>query len=202
MGIDDYAADLIRIKARELVKTAGLPQSEREDVEQELVLDLLGRLSRFDPNRASLRTFVARVVEHGVASLIERRSAQKRDGRRVECSLDELVDDGEGSRVQRAATIEAHAPDVRDLALDLAEVLEGLPPKLRALCEMLPDHTPAQMAEKLGITRRTVSRWVSGLRERFTEAGLDRYFEESMSQFRGASGKYPVEACEARRRDL
>ncbi len=51
-GIDPYAIRLIKYKARTLVGKAGFTASDREDLEQELILDLLHRLPRYDRNRA------------------------------------------------------------------------------------------------------------------------------------------------------
>ena len=44
-GIDAYAADLIRHKARQLVGKAGLTENDRQDLEQELMIDLLSRMT-------------------------------------------------------------------------------------------------------------------------------------------------------------
>ena len=62
-GIDPYAAGLIRFKARQLVGQAGFTASDREDIEQKLILDLLRRLPKYNPKRAQLNTFIARVVD-------------------------------------------------------------------------------------------------------------------------------------------
>jgi len=61
-GIDDYAVQLIKYKARQLVGRVGFTESDREDLEQEMVLDLLRRLPKFDPKRAGRNTFIARIV--------------------------------------------------------------------------------------------------------------------------------------------
>ena len=89
-GIDPYAAGLIRFKARQLVGQAGFTASDREDIEQELILDLLRRLPKYNPKRAQLNTFIARVVEHRVATLIEAQKAGIRDYRRCRCSLNDV----------------------------------------------------------------------------------------------------------------
>ena len=40
-GIDDYAVRLIKHKARQLIGSAGFTESDRDDLEQDLMLDLL-----------------------------------------------------------------------------------------------------------------------------------------------------------------
>ena len=44
-----------------------------------MVLDLLRRLPKFNPERAQRKTFIARVVNHKVATIIEARKAGMRD---------------------------------------------------------------------------------------------------------------------------
>ena len=57
-GIDGYAADLIRHKARQLVGKAGLTEDDRQDLEQELMIDLLGRMKHFNPAKGKKTTFM------------------------------------------------------------------------------------------------------------------------------------------------
>ena len=79
-GIDEYAVQLIRYKARQLVGRVGFTESDRDDLEQELMLDLLRRLPKYNPDRAQRNTFIARVVEHKIATII--RIAESRHARR------------------------------------------------------------------------------------------------------------------------
>lgn len=77
-----YASDLIRVKARRLAQKAEFGDATRADIEQDLMVDILQRWRAFDPHRAKATTFIARVVEHGIASLIRSKRAAKRDVRR------------------------------------------------------------------------------------------------------------------------
>lgn len=88
---DPYVHDLIRIKARQLIGKAGFTAADKEDIEQELMLDLLQRLKKFDPTKAKRTTFMVRVVNHRIASLIEERQARCRDWRLCLDSLDEPI---------------------------------------------------------------------------------------------------------------
>lgn len=60
--------------------SAGLSQSEREDLYQEIVLDLLERADHFDPAKGSPGTFTGVVSEHRTADFI---SALKKDRARI-----------------------------------------------------------------------------------------------------------------------
>ena len=138
-GIDPYAAGLIKYKARRLIGQAGFTASDREDIEQELILDLLRRLPKYDPKRAQRNTFIARVVEHRVATLIEAQKAGIRDYRRCRCSLNDRFEDEDGRSVERVDTFDQEdyllrtgaqsmtAAELSALAIDVTAVLEGLP---------------------------------------------------------------------------
>src|SRR5262245_46018624 len=60
--LTDYAKTFIRLKARRLIGHYGFTQSDRDDIERELMLDLLARLVHFDTEKGRLVTFVRVVV--------------------------------------------------------------------------------------------------------------------------------------------
>ena len=186
-GIDPYAARLIRFKARQLVGKAGFTASDREDIEQELILDLLRRLPKYNPKRAQLNTFIARVVEHRLASLIEAQKAGIRDYRRCRCSLNECFEDADGRSVERVDTFDQEdyllrtgaqsrpSEELNRLAIDVAAVLETLPPELRELCRRLKAETVTEISRDTGVPRGTIYESIKKLREIFKDAGLRNY---------------------------
>ena len=186
-GIDPYAAGLIRFKARQLVGKAGFTASDREDIEQELTLDLLRRLPKYNPKRAQLNTFIARVVEHRLASLIEAQKAGIRDYRRCRCSLNERFEDADGRSVERLETFDQEdylvrtgaqsrsSEELNRLAVDVATVLEGLPRELRNLCRRLKAETLTEISRDTGVPRGTIYESIKKLREIFEDAGLKDY---------------------------
>ena len=186
-GIDPYAAGLIRFKARRLVRQAGFTASDREDIEQELILDLLRRLPKYNPKRAQLNTFIARVVEHRLASLIEAQKAGIRDYRRCRCSLNECFEDADGRSVERVDTFDQEdyllrtgaqsrpSEELNRLAIDVAAVLEGLPHELRNLCRRLKAETVTEISRDTGVPRGTIYESIKKLREIFKDADLRNY---------------------------
>ena len=186
-GISDYAAALIRCKARQLVNKAGFTKDDVEDLEQEMTLDLLMRLPKFDVNKATQKTFVARLVERKISKLIRHRRQEMRDYRRRARSLNEPIKDEDGGIVERGDTIAEEeinrrlgrrsrtAQEDLELALDTAETLSRLPEHLRRLCELLKTGTIAEAARQLGIPRTTLNDHVRKLREMFEHAGLRDY---------------------------
>jgi len=175
---NDYAARLIHFKARMLSRRRAFAGDDREDIEQDLWLDLFERLPKYDPTKATLNTFIALVVERRVASLIRDRSTEKRSPDREECSLDDAVLDADGRVVARHETTPEAASDpgrLRDLERDVAHVVAHLPDELRPIVLALAFGTQNSVGPELGISRRAMAKAVDQLREIFRDAGLDQY---------------------------
>ncbi|MHB1843257.1 MAG: sigma factor [Deltaproteobacteria bacterium] len=193
-GLDAYAVRLIKHKARQLVGRAGFVEADRHDLEQELVIDLLQRLPRFDPTLAKRETFITRIVEHQVATLIETQKAGIRDYRRCAGSLDERREDRDEDAGNSASDLppvldqkeyrrEVLAAARRDgdllaLRADLARVLAELPAELRKLVEDLHTATASEIARKRCIPRSTLYEAIARLRNRFDNAGLHDYLRD------------------------
>ncbi len=167
--LTDYARKLIRTKARQLVRQAGFSASDRADVEQELILRLLERSHRYDASRASVNTFVARVVNSCVVTILRERGRQKRAAGYFAQSLDAPAGDG-GTLHDLLAGAADH-----DLADALAEAIAALPADLRALCAELPDRKLVDVARDLGVSRQHLYRSIARIRAHFQEHGLDEF---------------------------
>lgn len=185
-GVDDYAIKLIRYKARQLTRMAGFSESDRSDLEQELMFDLLRRLPKYDAAKAKRTTFVARVLEHCASRLIEARLAEKRAPCREDGSLDERIESECGS-VARAHTIDQEdywrqlhgvsrsLAELEDLRLDLAAERPGLTPRLLEVFDELKAYRITEIADRLDISRRSVYEAITRLRDRLEDTGLKEY---------------------------
>lgn len=186
-GIDDYAVRIIKYKARQLVGRVGFTESDRQDLEQEMVFDLLRRLPKFKPERAQRNTFIARVVEHKVATIIEAQKAGMRDYRLCPCSLNDRFENEEGGSVERIDTINQDdylqrtgnlsrpISDLRGLSIDVRSAVENLPPELRDLCKRLQVESVTEISRDTGIPRGTIYESIKKLRTLFEDAGLKDY---------------------------
>jgi RNA polymerase sigma-70 factor (ECF subfamily) len=185
--IDGYILRLVRFKARELVKTSSVPQSDRDDIAQDLLLDILRRLPRFDPGRSSRSAFIRRVIANRIATILAARRAQRRDPARCRESLNDEILDVDGTSVERAESLDADccmrrdgsevgaAERRRDLRVDLDATVASLPPHLRDLCTRLERSTVTEIAAELGVPRGTVRGRIKTIRRHFRAAGLDDY---------------------------
>ena len=138
-----------------LVRDAAL---DREDLKQEVLVGVWVALSRFDPLRASLRTFVERIVANRITSLV-RRLALHRPRRFVEETFQSVLD--------------AAAPDEAiDLRLDVGRVIATLPPFDRAAARHLADCSVVETSRRLGVSRAAVYRSIRRIKVAFIAAGL------------------------------
>lgn len=161
--LDDFARRHIHYKAKQLIGREGFTRSDVEDLEQELAVDLLGRLRRFDPNRASRETFTVHVVRHRIATIIRDRKAGIRDYRREECSLNQTVRDENGALMERGGLVDEQAVHVGrtdrercELRSDMEAILNGMSEEDRDLCVHLMKHSPSEVAQQTGISRPTI----------------------------------------------
>ncbi|MBN2291560.1 MAG: hypothetical protein JXM70_03985 [Pirellulales bacterium] len=185
---DSFVSKLIREKANQLVRHPGFSKSDREDIEQELRMELIVKSVNFDPKRAHEVTFIARVIERKAASLIRARQAEKRHFRHSGNSLNEIIPDGDGESAELGQMVDTanakrhtgQAPhsdeELTCLKLDFDNVLNSLPEDLRKLAEMLTEITRYGASRQLGVSRRQVANKVALLRERFENSDLRDYF--------------------------
>ncbi len=186
-GLHPYAANLIRYKARQLVGRYGFNRDDREDLEQDLVLDLLRRLPKFNPERAGLNTFIARVVDHAVATIIERQRALSRGYRIPKVSLSDPQHDDEGNETPRSEVLDAAAylrqtgrsdfrsQEDQDLAIALADAVRSLPPDLQELSSLCSEYRVSEISQLTGTPRSTIYERRSKIRVHFERAGLKQY---------------------------
>lgn len=182
-----YTMKLVQCKARQLVGKAGYTWDDIEDIEQDLTRDLLERLPKFDPAKATLNTFADRVVGRRLCNLLRHRQSEMRDHRREAFSMNEEFETEEGP-MERQETIGQDEIDLRTgrynrpaserdhLQMDMNAVLIGLSPELRQVAGMLRTQSVAEVARDLGIPRRTFrDRHLVQLREAFAANRLDVY---------------------------
>ena len=177
-------AELVRRKARQLSKLRGFSLSDRPDIEQELMLELVKRASRYDSGRAKQTTFASRIIENKAASLVRTARAQKRTCHREAVSLNDTVHDDEGNQSEISQTIEESAgrrhtgqrvpsqASTAQLRIDVADANRQLPWELRRIAALLSHVPEFAAAEVLGISRRRASQHVATLRKLYQERGL------------------------------
>ncbi len=170
--LSEYAARLIKYKAKQLVGRFGFTRSDGADIEQDLSLMLLQQMRHFDRKRGNERTFVSRIVNCKVVSIIRHRAALRRNFYRVR-SIDDAAGGVEHS-VAAAFVVEESPPD---RAIDLTATIQSLDPDLQNVCSLIMTGSVAEAARRLGLTRGKARGRLATLRKRFTDAGLKAYLK-------------------------
>jgi|GEM_PF-3513416 len=188
-GIDSYVMGIIRNKAMKAVGKAGLKRGDLEDIKQELVLFLLERIPMFDSRKAKWNTFVARLLDRKIASMIKSRLVPSRDHRRCDRSLQEPVRIDEESFLLLEETLTEEAglsrigrfprprEEQRDLMLDLGTVVSNLPSRFRILCELLKCGSVSAVSRATGFNRTYLHECILKIRTRLEGTGITGYLE-------------------------
>lgn len=174
-----YAHSLFKKKARQLARNPVLRGMDEDDLAQELWLGVLERMHLFDPSRASVDTFIDRVVRTLVATILRYHQRQKRAGDARVVSLDQPAKSGS----EEAATLGdqlASADRVRhtnavedDLSEEFVAEVKTWPEEDRQLFFDLLENTVAAVARERGVTRQRVYREMERMRKRFEAADLE-----------------------------
>jgi len=186
--VTEYARTLIRVKAKQIVRRPGFSRSDQPDVEQDLVVHLICQAQHFDPDRGSLSTFIARVVDSAVAMLVRERGREKRNpqGDAEVQSLAEMVPQPDGPPEALARLISqldlerrtggASLTDAQlfDLVADVASVIPTLPSELQDICRSLLTRNRRETEADLGISRRGLQAAMVLIREHFVKSGLTK----------------------------
>ncbi len=186
-GMNEYAVWIIKHKARQLIGSAGFTESDREDLEQEMMLDLLRRLPKYDSSKAQRNTFITCIVEHRVSTIIEERLAGKQDWRLCTASMNDRLDLNEDGSVERLEVYDmdeylrqtgrfSRTPsECLELSIDLGCAIASLPPELRVLCERLKTESVTEISRDTGIPRGTLYGWIKKIRILFKNMKLRDY---------------------------
>ena len=178
----------IRFLASKLNRQNAVPGMDREDLEQDLVLDLLQRIGRHDPARASLETFAEHVLDNRVATLT-RPCARLRNERQMvsidapvpsndsDAGPDQLPDDNlvTGNGDADPASVENQL----SLRLDMERFVANLTPALRLCADIMRNGNVAEGASKAGLHRSTIYERLACLRAEAAALGLHEYLRSA-----------------------
>jgi RNA polymerase sigma factor (sigma-70 family) len=145
-----------RVRASAAVARGAIQSSDREDLEQEAVTACWRALAEFDPNRASLATYVECVVATRIASVC-------RAGRRLR------------AHQPLALASDRCADDMFDhfgLRIDIERLLSARTDDERHLTSLLMEHTPSEASRMLRVARSTIYARIQKLRPHFAAAGF------------------------------
>jgi DNA-directed RNA polymerase specialized sigma24 family protein len=160
------ARGLARLKAKSIVGQGGLTADDQDDVAAQLLLAVCSQLRNYDSDRASLRTFMCRVMDREIATILRYRLAW----RRLPLGRPELID---GDSVPDLAQgIVPSTADRLEFWLDVGNVVRALPAPVRTTVMALRCGSPTEASETLGTARSVVYEHIAHIRKAFLAAGI------------------------------
>lgn len=178
-----YVQQVIRIKARQLSRKRGFSRSDQDDLEQDLAMHLLQQARHYDPRRASLNTFAARVIESKARMILRDRRRLKRAAGFTARSLEErpqgaseeialLRDRLTAADLGRRTGAVSDDPGRNETIAAIVEALQTLPSELQKVCRQLMEGNVSSAARDLDTSRRQVHSAIERIRLHFEKCGL------------------------------
>jgi DNA-directed RNA polymerase specialized sigma24 family protein len=162
---DEYALAqaLAHSKSVVYVRSRRLPSEYSEDVASNLILASLASLKKFDSVRASLATFISRVMDNSLMSM------KRRDltVRRIPDAMTVRLTDSPAAAHRGSSP----APNL-EFWLDFGHAVKNLTPALKETAEALCWLSPAEIARVSGCSRRTVYDRIQVLRNHLVQCGI------------------------------
>ncbi|MCZ7583352.1 MAG: hypothetical protein M5R36_08495 [Deltaproteobacteria bacterium] len=186
-GINGYAAKMVRFKARQLAGQYGISLSEQPDLEQHFMCVLAAGLTRHDPAKSKIETFIAVIVNTAAAEIIRTQKAAKRGNGQQIVSLEKEYEEKDGTKTKPSKRLNEDSFNLitgktnltrgQHLALqiDLDRAVESLPDNLKSLCRKLLTSTISEIARDSGVSRDVVYHDLKTIRNIFENRGLREY---------------------------
>lgn len=172
--------DESEIAAARIARRFRLPACERDDLRQDILVDLLSRISAFDPTRGTFGAFVGAIAGHRATRLSKR--IRRRSAASSMISLDEAIADAEaitqGNTVAEPCGISASLRQTFDRfaeierRLDLIRAFRGLLPHELSLCAKLAEYTATEISRSGEYSRASLYRRLRKIRLRLVAEGF------------------------------
>jgi len=170
IAFDPYILEQASYRARLLVFRSGLQRDDWEDLRQEMVLDCLERLPRFNSRRGSFHAFVRGVIRNESAALTWRECRRAHSQVLPEMPEEHELDADGPFPVPEPAS--ADPSNQLALSADVQRVIATLPERLRTLALDLTEMTVPEIAAKWGTSTQWIYEKRKKLRKKFVEAGV------------------------------
>jgi RNA polymerase sigma factor (sigma-70 family) len=166
------------VAAVRMVRRFRLPTCDRDDLRQDILVDLLRRITAFDPKRGTFGAFVGTIIAHRAARLTKRWRRQ----RVTMISLDQPIASA-GAMTLGDMTAEADGISASlgqpfdrfaeiEQRLDLTQALAVLEPGELSLCAKLTEYTPTEISRSGEFSRASLYRRLRNIRRRLLAEGF------------------------------
>jgi RNA polymerase sigma-70 factor (ECF subfamily) len=165
-----YLLQQTALRASLLQTSFGFAADDWDDLRQDLALDCLRRLPRFDASRGNWKGFVHGVVRNH-ACVLASRQAQRPELQYLAADADADAA-GDISRCDSRFVVADDFRPALELGLDMRRVLDGLPEELRAVAHHLAEMPVYAVRQVTGLSSSELNRKIARIRAAFVAAGL------------------------------
>jgi RNA polymerase sigma factor (sigma-70 family) len=171
--------------SRFISKHSYFTEDDFEDLKQECLIHWYYARQRYDPGRrASMRTFMARVIRNKLRGIAESRQAAKRKADYLAASFDAPLGEDDDSRTLHDEISEEDVEGEHcdpwleiDRGIDLSKALEKLNPRQQQICHLsMEGYDVTEIARELKLSRSTIHDEKKRIREFFYKEGLEEYW--------------------------
>lgn len=179
----DYCLELTEARTRHVLRTAEVRASllvtnskytrdEWEDVRQELIVDLLRRSPKFDPNRGEWEAFVRRVIRNHSTVLRQRKCREVVSPMSVEFIQARATEAGPSPTAALTSNLRCESPIDLDVKLDLQRAISSMPIPLQTLARQLSQMNVTEVCRSIGRSRSRVYQMIRQIRTLLVSAGI------------------------------
>lgn len=155
-GINPKIVKRIRHAAKRLKRCLASTHSEIEDVEQELLLDCLPGLQKYNEFEEQYDALITQYIKCRALNLKEKLLRKKR-------AID-FVDETDLELVKEESESFEYDSAVR---IDVREAIEKLSSKEKKICELLMKYEIGEVSDRTGIPQQTIYSMIRALRKDF-----------------------------------
>lgn len=159
-GIDEHAVNTACFFAFKLTSGIWFKSYEKEDIEQELIIEYLIKIKDFNPTRGAANTFINAIMVNKARDMLRKRKVQKR-GRNCEVAIEWETDYWDDS--------DCTEQKIRDFEnqYDLNKIMGFLGEDEKALCLCIMQGLSInETIKKLGIGKSKFYKTMEGIRRK------------------------------------
>ncbi len=148
-GIDKNIVKTVKYQTRKLLTKIPFLKNDISDIQQELIINVLENMDKYDPLRSKRKTFIYVIVKNHIKDFLRKYYKKRQDPRLVE-SLDKLLS-LESSKLEHNQIICDKTVDL-DLKQDIAKCIESMDKFSQKICQLLiSGYKISEISRKLNI---------------------------------------------------
>ena len=146
-------------------------QRERDDLRQDILLAVMERSPEYDPSLASWATFQDRLIQAYLQNLMLSLRWKKNQSPE---SLDEIAEEEPHQipKINDAHSWELNIQENAVFSVEVQQVIDTMPPRLRDCAEHLKHYSPAETADMLNVPANILHRDIQKIQKIFRKAKL------------------------------